>query len=248
MKYFEIIGFIGAALMVTTLAMKAMIPLRVMGIASNIFQIAFALSVGITPMLIQHGILLPVNAYRLFEHLRLVRKVRNASNRDFSLNCLLPFMSKRQVNAGQVLFRKDDPAREMFMVASGRLRLREIAVDVLPGGVVGELGLLAPNQRRTQTLECIEDAEVMQIGYDRVKSLYFENPSFGFYLLRLTSARLFQNIATLEVTLEDRNHEIQDLRRGISRTRRARDESSIASLSPRRLQGALQPAETTGRR
>jgi CRP/FNR family transcriptional regulator, cyclic AMP receptor protein len=137
MKYFEIIGFIGAALMVTTLAMKAMIPLRVVGIASNIFQIAFALSVGITPMLIQHGILLPVNAYRLYEHLRLVRKVRNASNRDFSLNCLLPFMSKRQVNAGQVLFRKDDPAREMFMVASGRLRLREIAVDVLPAAWSG---------------------------------------------------------------------------------------------------------------
>ena len=37
--------------MVATLAMKAMIPLRVVGIASNIFQIAFALSVGITPML-----------------------------------------------------------------------------------------------------------------------------------------------------------------------------------------------------
>src|ERR1700749_1854497 len=104
MRYFEIVGFIGAALMVATLAMKAMIPLRVIGIVSNVFQIAFALSVGITPMLIQHGILLPVNAYRLFEHLRLVRKVRNASNRDISLNCLLPFMSKRQVNAGQVLF------------------------------------------------------------------------------------------------------------------------------------------------
>jgi hypothetical protein len=31
------------------------------------------------------------------------------------------------------------------MVTSGRLRLIEIAVDVLPGGVVGELGLLTPN-------------------------------------------------------------------------------------------------------
>jgi CRP/FNR family cyclic AMP-dependent transcriptional regulator len=188
MKYFEIIGFIGAALMVVTLAMKAMIPLRVVGIASNIFQIAFALSVGITPMLIQHGILLPVNAYRLYEQMRLVRKIRSASNEDLSLNCLVPFMTKRQVRAGQILFHKDDLAGEMFMVASGRLRLSEIAVDVLPGGVVGELGLLAPHQRRTQTLECVEDAEVMQIGYDRVKSLYFENPSFGFYLLCLTSA------------------------------------------------------------
>jgi CRP/FNR family transcriptional regulator, cyclic AMP receptor protein len=217
MRYFEIIGFIGAALMVATLAMKAMIPLRVVGIASSIFQIAFAVSAGITPMLIQHGILLPLNAYRLHEQMRLVRRVRSASNGDLSMNCLLPFMTRRQVSAGQILFHKGDPAGEMFMVTSGRLRLGEIAVDVLPGGVVGELGLLAPNQRRTQTLECIADAEVMQIGYDRVKSLCFENPSFGFYLLCLTSARLFHNITKLEVELEERNQEILRLKREIVR-------------------------------
>jgi CRP/FNR family transcriptional regulator, cyclic AMP receptor protein len=246
MKYFEIIGFIGAALMVATLAMKAMIPLRVVGIASNIFQIAFALSVGITPMLIQHGILLPVNAYRLYEQMRLVRKVRSASNKDLSLNCLVPFMTKRQLSAGQILFRKEDPAGEMFMVTSGRLRLREIAVDVLPGGVVGELGLLAPNQRRTQTLECIEDAEVMQISYDRVKSLYFENPSFGFYLLCLTSARLFQNIAKLEVALEDRNQEILHLKRESAPECHSRDEPSIVSTKSGRIASVLQPADATG--
>jgi CRP/FNR family cyclic AMP-dependent transcriptional regulator len=246
MRYFEIVGFIGAALMVATLAMKAMIPLRVVGIVSNIFQIAFALSVGITPMLIQHGILLPVNAYRLYEHLRLVRKIRGASNKDFSMNCLVPFMTKRRFSAGQILFRKNDPAGEMFMVASGRLRLREIAVDVLPGGVVGELGLLAPDQRRTQTLECIEDAEVMRIDYDRVKSLYFENPSFGFYLLCLTSARLFQNIAKLEATLEDRNQEILHLRREMARRCYSSDEPSIESTILGRVPGVLQPAAATG--
>ena len=96
----------------------------------------------------------------------------------------------------------------MFIVSSGRLRLSEIAVDVLPCGVVGELGLLAPNQQRTQTLECVEDAEILQIGYDRIKSIYFQNRSFGFYSLRLTSARLFQNIAQLEKELEQRGQEI----------------------------------------
>jgi CRP-like cAMP-binding protein len=99
----------------------------------------------------------------------------------------------------------------MFIVSSGRLRLSEIALDVLPGGVVGELGLLAPNRRRTQTLECVEDAEILQIGYDRIKSIYFQNPSFGFYLLRLTSARLFQNIAQLEKELQKRDQEIHRL-------------------------------------
>jgi len=54
----EIVGFIGAGLMVATLAMRTMIPLRVAGIVSSIFQIVFALLAGITPMLMQHSILL----------------------------------------------------------------------------------------------------------------------------------------------------------------------------------------------
>ena len=132
------------------------------------------------------------------------------------------------------------------MVASGRLRLREIAVDVLPGGVVGELGLLAPDQRRTQTLECIEDAEVMRIDYDRVKSLYFENPSFGFYLLSLTSARLFQNIAKLEMTLEDRGQEILHLQREITRSGLSSDGSAIESTMASRVPRVLRRAAATG--
>ncbi len=204
----EILGYIGGALMVVTLAMRTMIPLRMVGIVSSIFQIAFALLAGITPMLIQHSVLLPMNAYRLYEQMMLVRRVRKASNEGLSMDWLLPFMTKRQVQAGQILFRKGQPADEMFIVSSGRLRLSEIGVELLPGGVVGELGLLAPNQQRTQTLECVEDAEIMQIDYDRVKSIYFQNPSFGFYLLRLTSARLFQNIAELEKELQQRGPEI----------------------------------------
>jgi CRP-like cAMP-binding protein len=133
----------------------------------------------------------------------------------------------------------------MFMVASGRLRLREIAVDVLPGGVVGELGLLAPNQLRTQTLECVEDAEVMQIGYDRVKSLYFENPSFGFYLLRLTSARLFENIAKFEVTLEQRNREILRLQRGTTSACQSPDEPSTTLTNGERAACAPGAADAT---
>jgi CRP/FNR family transcriptional regulator, cyclic AMP receptor protein len=238
MKNIEVIGFIGAGLMVVTLAMRTMIPLRMVGIASSIFQIVFAVSAGITPMLVQHGILLPMNAYRLYQQMRLLRKVRTASNQDLSMDWLMPYMTKRQVRAGQILFQKGQPADEMFIVTSGHLRLRESVVDVLPGSVVGELGLLAPNQQRTQTLECVEDAEIMRIDYDRIKSLHFENPSFGFYFLRLTSARLFQNIAKLEVLLEQRDREILRLtalpnllqREGLLVAKSAR-----ASFSKRRL-------------
>jgi len=100
----------------------------------------------------------------------------------------------------------------------------EIAVDVLPGGVVGELDCW---RLRTQTLECIEDAEVMRIDYDRVKSLCFANPELRVYLLCLTSARLFQNIAKLETTLEGRNQEIFHLQQEITRKGYARGADRI---------------------
>jgi CRP-like cAMP-binding protein len=206
------IGYIGAGLMVVSLTMRTMIPLRVVGIISSIFQIVFAVLAGITPMLVQHSILLPLNVYRLYEQIRLVRKVREASDKDLSMDWLMPYMTKRHVRAGQILFHKGQPADEMFIVISGQLRLSEIAKDVLPGSVVGELGMLAPNGQRTQTLECIEDAEMLQIDYDKVEGLYFQNPSFGFYFMRLTSARLFQNIASLEALLKEREREILLLR------------------------------------
>jgi CRP/FNR family transcriptional regulator, cyclic AMP receptor protein len=68
----------------------------------------------------------------------------------------------------------------------------------------------------------------MQIGYDRIKSIYFQNPTFGFYFMRLTSARLFQNIDKLEVELEERDQEIQ-------RPRATRRRTSVAL---RHLRGA----------
>jgi len=76
----------------------------------------------------------------------------------------------------------------------------------LSGQVVGELGLMAPDHSRTQTLECLEEGEILQITYEQVKQLYVQNPRFGFYFLQLSTRRLFENIARLERELaESRN-------------------------------------------
>ena len=99
---------------------------------------------------------------------------------------------------GESLFRRGDPASELFFTLSGRFRLEEIGIDLGPGQVVGELGLLAPENRRSQTLACSADGEVLTITYDQVRQLYFQNPEFGFYFLRLTTERLFENVGRLE--------------------------------------------------
>jgi CRP/FNR family cyclic AMP-dependent transcriptional regulator len=195
---FELLGYAGAAVNIVTYSMRTMIPLRVMAIASNCIFIVYGGIGGVYPILVLHAVLLPLNGYRLREMLRLVANVRSAAQDDLQMDWLKPFMTKRRCAKGDVLFRQGDPAGEMFFTLSGRFLLRELSLELGIGEVVGELGLLAPENRRSQTLECIEAGEVLTMAYDQVRQLYFQNPTFGFYFLRLTTRRLFQNIARLE--------------------------------------------------
>ena len=194
----EMAGYLAALLVFLTFYMKTMVPLRVVGICSNCIFIIYGYLGGLYPVLILHLILLPLNGLRLREMLRLTKQVRVATQGDLNMDWLKPFTSTRRTKGGDVLFRKGDTADAMFFVVSGRYRLAELGMDVMQGQLVGELGLLAPDQSRTQTLECIESGELLQITYEHVKQLYYQNPRFGFYYIQLAGRRLFENIARLE--------------------------------------------------
>jgi len=101
----------------------------------------------------------------------------------------------------EILFYKDEKAEDMLYIVSGRFRLVESGIEFPVGAIVGELGMLSPSNIRTQTLECIEAGLILSVSYTKVEELYVQNPEFGFYFLRLASARLFQNIEKLEQRL-----------------------------------------------
>jgi CRP-like cAMP-binding protein len=61
--------------------------------------------------------------------------------------------------------------------------------------------MLSPSNARTQSLECIEAGLILSVSYSKVEELYVQNPAFGFYFLKLASARLFQNLGALEQRL-----------------------------------------------
>jgi CRP-like cAMP-binding protein len=107
-------------------------------------------------------------------------------------------MTERKYRRGDKLCKKDDVATEMFLTVTGKFLVREISVEIPPGRLVGELGFLTPNQRRTATVECIEDGQVMTITYEKLLEIYFQNPQFGYYFVVLTSQRLLENISRLE--------------------------------------------------
>jgi CRP-like cAMP-binding protein len=110
-------------------------------------------------------------------------------------------MKKRKYRKGDMLFRKGDPANEMFLVGKGKYRVLELGHELQPGEIFGELALLTPGYNRTQSVECVETGHVLTLPYDEVRALYFENPEFGFYFLHLVSGRLLEVVARAEETL-----------------------------------------------
>jgi CRP-like cAMP-binding protein len=186
---------------VATTTMRTMIPLRVFGILANIVLMVTAIpSHNYLVMLVQ-TVMLVVNSYRLHQMLQLVRDVKKSVNSDLSMDWLKPFMTERKCVAGEMLFYKDEKAEDMLYIVSGRFRLVESGIELPVGAIVGELGMLSPSNTRTQSLECIEAGLILSVSYSKVEELYVQNPAFGFYFLRLTSARLFQNLDAVEKRL-----------------------------------------------
>jgi CRP/FNR family cyclic AMP-dependent transcriptional regulator len=200
----DMAGYVAAFCVFLTFYMKTMVPLRVTGLISNLFFLIYGYLALAYPVLVLHLILMPLNAVRLHQMLGLTNKVRTAMRGDLGMEWVKPFSTARDARAGEVIFHKGDPANDMFFVVSGRFRLTEMGIDIQPGEIVGELGLLAPNQTRTGTLKCLDSGQLLRITYEEVCQLYFQNPQFGFYFLQLTTLRLFENITRLEQELASR--------------------------------------------
>jgi len=189
----EGIGYLASLLVFTTFYMKTMIPLRCLAIASNAVFMTYGLTGRIYPVFLLHAVLLPLNLIRLRQVRTLIRRVREASRGDLSTEWLLPLMTRQKLEAGRVLFRKGDPASSMYLILTGSVRITEIDVVLGPGALVGEMGIFAPDSRRTATAVCESAVEVGAISDAKVMQLYYQNPVFGFYMFRLVLQRMLEN-------------------------------------------------------
>src|SRR5271156_7194003 len=134
----------GASLfIVATASTKTMVPLRILAIVTNCILVAFYCSTHAwIPMALQ-VFALPLNAYRLYQMIVLIRNVHDAIRAKPSMDWLKPFMSERRFRKGDLLFAKGELADEMFCTVSGRYLLVELGIELEPAQVVGELGFLA---------------------------------------------------------------------------------------------------------
>jgi hypothetical protein len=207
----NMLALTGAVFFVATLLVRTIVPLRVIGIISNVFFIAYGALAGSMATFFLYLLSLPINAIRLRQMLTLVKKARVSAQGDLSMDWLRPFMTPRKYRKSDVLFHKGDPANEMFLTVTGKFLVSEIGIELPPGRMMGELGFVDPKNRRTQTVECIENGDVLTITYEKLLELYFQNPEFGYYFLRLTTERLMQNISRLEGVVEAKTKDIVHL-------------------------------------
>jgi CRP-like cAMP-binding protein len=203
------LALVGAIFYVATLMVRTIIPLRIVGIISIVFFIGYGVLAGAIATLLLYLLSLPINVIRLRQMLSLAKKARISAESDLSMDWLRPFMTPRKYKKGDVLFHKGDLAKEMFLTVTGKFLVKEIGVELPPGRIMGELGFIDPKNRRTQTVESLEDGDVLTISYDRLLELYFQNPEFGYYFLRLTAERLMQNTARLETTLAESQAQLE---------------------------------------
>ncbi|MEM1378138.1 MAG: cyclic nucleotide-binding domain-containing protein, partial [Pseudomonadota bacterium] len=89
----DLVGYLAAALVFLTFSMKTLMPLRLIAIASNVAFLVYGFFAALTPILILHGLLLPLNVFRTWEHHNLRKRIQSALLKEPSVEVLMPFMS-----------------------------------------------------------------------------------------------------------------------------------------------------------
>ena len=193
-NWIQAIGYVGSILMFLTFFMKTMIPLRLTAIAANCVMITYTSIAGIYPVLILQTCLLPLNVVRFIQMKRLITRVKAAARGDFKIEPLLPFMKHETRKDGDVLFKTGDRGDRMYFLQRGRVRLREIDKVLKDGDVFGEIGLLSADKERTATAVCEGECELYSVTQDVVLQLFYQKPEFSFFLVRLVTKRLLDNL------------------------------------------------------
>lgn len=187
----QIVAWLAAGLVFASFFMKTIVPLRRVAIASNVVFIAYALlgiSVGIFdkvfPILVLHLALLPLNVTRLREIQKTIRSIKTMSREHASLDALIPYMKHESARRGQWLFRKGDQADRLYVLKQGRIKLVELDKALEIGAVFGEVGIFSENAIRTSSAFVEDDAELFSLTSEQAIELFYQDPRFGFYIVR----------------------------------------------------------------
>jgi hypothetical protein len=193
MSVSELLGFLASALILFAFGLKTMLPLRLVALASHVAFIGYGMVAEEYLVLLLHAVLLPINLYRTVDMMRLLRRVRDASRGDLSVDWLKPFMEGAVLAEDEVVFRRGDRADRVYYLVSGAVDLPEIGVRLEPGVLFGEIAMFSPDGKRTASAVCRTRTELLWISHEELVHLCYQQPALSFHLLRLITRRLTEN-------------------------------------------------------
>ena len=190
---------VAALLVIVSAFVKTMIPLRWLAVASNVGFILYGLTHPAPLMVVLHAVLLPVNGVRVWQMIKLTRRVAASSADAQQLQVWLrPYMRSRSYKAGTALFAVGDEADRLYFLASGTVHLPEVGRTLQAGQMLGEIAFFAPDRRRSSSAHCVTDCTLLSIDEDTFKQLVYQNPDFGLEVVKLIAGRLSGDILRLQ--------------------------------------------------
>ena len=192
----DYLGYLASILVLCTFCTKTMMPLRIIALGSNVAFIAYGALLHLYPVLILHAVLLPLNAWRLTEIFRLVKRVQGTVDDDQVFRALLPFAKHMIARRGEVVIRKGDVSDALYLVMEGALWVEDAEAELGPGSIVGEMGVLSRTHLRTATVDAKSDCVLGRVAAEDFQRVYFTNPGLGLSLVRLIIDRLTRELET----------------------------------------------------
>lgn len=175
MDWIEVVGFCGTGLTLGAWSMRSSLWLRSMGLASSVAFLSYGALAGSLPVVATELVLLPLNAWRLWQLLLVRRLVRVQGP---SLDWLLPHATHETLDAGAVIVREGDVEGRLTVLLSGR---------VVDSGVGGLLGSALPHGRTEErrTLVALTEVSVARVDLAALEDAALESPMLAARLARL---------------------------------------------------------------
>jgi CRP/FNR family transcriptional regulator, cyclic AMP receptor protein len=192
-------GLVAGVLILASALVKTILPLRWLAVGSNIGFMVYGALTPAYMVLVLHALLLPVNLVRGVQMQRLIRRVRaSAAGADTSGIWMRRYMKPRSRRAGAVLFKAGDRADRLYFLVEGTIEIVEQGFVIQAGQMFGEIAFFLPDGQRTGTARCVTACKLLSIDEATFKQLYYQNPEFGFEVVRLIAGRLSREIHQLQ--------------------------------------------------
>lgn len=130
---------------------------------------------------------------------------------------LLSVVKDLCLEAGEILFREDEPGGTLYLVRDGSLDVvkglgtsdeRTVASNG-PGEFIGEMSLFIPGRARTASIRAVERSSLWMMTHEDFSNLLVQQPRLAYTMVQIVSKRLDESNTAAFRDLQERNRRLQ---------------------------------------